>query len=87
MGIEDEIRSLKRRVDDLEGAVNVLAGQFGKVNPELAALRESTARRLDTIEGLVGNVATSLQSMNTQVWSLRDDLPHLMAEAMRKSKD
>ena len=37
MDVESEIRELKRRVGDLEGAVSLLAGQFSKVHPEVIA--------------------------------------------------
>ncbi|MGE0628209.1 MAG: hypothetical protein AB7O43_10325 [Hyphomicrobiaceae bacterium] len=86
MEFEDEIRNLKRRVDDLEGAVSVLTGQIGRVHPELVTLTETTAQRFDRIEGLVAKVASSLETVNTQVWSLRDDLPSLVLDAIRKSK-
>lgn len=84
MDVEAEIRDLKRRVGDLEGAVNVLSSHIGRVRPDLAALSAASAARFDTVEDLVGKVAARLDTLNTQVWSLRDDLPEMIATAMQR---
>jgi hypothetical protein len=86
MDIENEIIELKRRVGDLEGAVNVLAGQVGKVHPDLVALGAATGRRFDKVEDMVGRVANRLDTLNTQLWSLRDDMPDLVASAIKSTK-
>lgn len=78
MDVESEIRELKRRVGDLEGAVNVLAGQIGQVHPVLVALSKSAELRFDKVETLMVKVSGRLDLMNTQLWSLRDDLPSLI---------
>ncbi len=83
MDIEAEIRDLKRRVGDLEGAVSVLTGQFSKVHPDLLSLTTTTAARFDRVDDQVGRLVERLDLVNTQVWSLRDDLPELIAQAMR----
>jgi hypothetical protein len=83
MNIEAEIDELKRRVGDLEGAVNVLAGQLGKVHPQLSQHQQRTEERFDRIDGLVGQVVGRLDTVNAQVWSLRDDLPDLLRTALR----
>lgn len=83
MNIENEINDLKRRVGDLEGAVNVLSGQVGKVHPDLIALGNTATQRFDNVETLVTKVATRLDTLNTQLWSLRDDMPELVASAFR----
>jgi len=85
MDVEAEIINLKRRVGDLEGAVNVLAGQLGSVHPELSHLSEGTMKRLDAVAATMDRVVSRLDTMNTQVWSLRDDLPALMADALALS--
>ena len=87
MDLETEIKDLKRRVGDLEGAVNVLAGQFSKVHPGLVALTESAGRRFDSVDSLINRAVERLDTVNTQVWSLRDDLPHLVATALRQSRE
>lgn len=84
MDVESEIRELKRRVGDLEGAVNVLTGQFGKVHPEVIALGEVAARRFDTVDRAIERMVARLDTVNTQVWALRDDLPELFASAIGK---
>ena len=84
MDIETEIRDLKRRVGDLEGAVNVLTGQMRQVHPELAAMRDVATRRFDTTEQIMERIARRLDTMNTQIWSLRDDLPTLLAVTLEQ---
>ena len=86
MDIESELKDLKRRVGDLEGAMNVLTGQLGKIHPDLVALSAATNHRFDGIEGSFSRVVDRLDTMNTQVWSLRDDLPDLVAGAIRQSR-
>ena len=85
MDIEHEITALKRRVGDLEGAVNVLTGQIGNVHPDLVALSTVATSRFDKVEDLVGKVFGRMDLMNTQIWSLRDDMPELVAAALAKA--
>ena len=84
MNYEHEINDLKRRVGDLEGAVSVLSGQLGKVQPELTALGAASTHRFDKMEQLIAKTTSQLELLNTQVWSIRDDLPVLLSEALRK---
>ncbi len=85
MDIEGEIKDLKRRVGDLEGAVNVLSGQLGNVHPDLVAFKDLSVKRFDDIDGAMGRFIKRLDTMNTQVWSLRDDLPGLVGVVVLKS--
>jgi hypothetical protein len=87
MDVESEINSLKRRVGDLEGAVNVLAGHVGGVQPELLALRNLAAGHFEKVDTAMGSFVKRLDTMNTQIWSLRDDFPDLVSAAMQKAKD
>jgi hypothetical protein len=82
MDIESEIQELKRRVGDLEGAVNVLSGRLSQVHPELVSLTRAAERRFDGVESLIGDLMSRLDLVNTQVWSLRDDLPDLISTAL-----
>lgn len=84
MNYEHEINDLKRRVGDLEGAVNVLSGHLGKVQPELSAMSAANSDRFDRIEQLIGKAASQLELLNTQVWSIRDDLPELLSATLQK---
>lgn len=84
MDVESEIMDLKRRVGDLEGAVNVLTGQVAKVDPHLIALATKQEGRFDKIEDLVGRLNGRLDLLNTQLWSLRDDLPDLLRDGIKK---
>ena len=43
MDVEREIHDLKRRVGDLEGAMNVLNGNVGQLHPGLTTLTSSSA--------------------------------------------
>lgn len=81
MNVEHEINELKRRVGDLEGAVNVLSGQVGKVHPQLVSLEVTAGTRFDRVEDLVGKINGRLDLLNTQLWSLRDDLPLLLTNS------
>jgi len=85
MDIEREILDLKKRVGDLEGAVNVLTGNVSQLHPDLEALRGANQTRFDTLDHTLQRVCSHLEMVNTQVWSLRDDLPVLFNEA-RKSR-
>ena len=87
MDIEFEIRDLKRRVGDLEGAVNVLASRMQAAQPELEALRNHCNGRFDNIDTQITKVVQRLDTLNTQTWSLRDDLPEMIAAALRRSRD
>ena len=85
MDLEAELAQLKRRVDDLEGAVNVLAGQVQATRPELIALKTETMHRFDVADGQMGRIVSRLDTMSTQVWSLRDDLPLILQKALSAS--
>jgi hypothetical protein len=84
MDVELEIDDLKRRVNDLEGAVNVLSGQFGKLHPELLAVKRQNIEGFDRVETAVSRVIVRLDTINTQVWSLRDDLPGVIQGMLAK---
>ena len=87
MDIVIEIENLKRRVGDLEGAVNVLTRQLGKVHPDLVSLTETTLKRFDNVENLINRAVTRLDSVNSQVWSLRDDFPHVITAAIKAARE
>jgi predicted nucleic acid-binding Zn-ribbon protein len=86
MDIEAEIHNLKRRVGDLEGAVNVLTGQISAIQPNIVALRDQSTESFNRVEGLIGRLVARVDTLNSQVWSLRDDLPELMNAALRESR-
>lgn len=86
MDIETEILDLKRRVGDLEGAVNVLTGQLRDVHPNLVSLHSQTTERFDVVETLMGRIVSRLDDVNLQVWSLRDDFPTLVSEALNQAR-
>jgi hypothetical protein len=86
MDIETEIQDLKRRVGDLEGAVNVLTGQLRDIHPNLVTLQSQTTQRFDTVESLMGRIVSRLDDVNLQVWSLRDDFPVLVSEALDQAQ-
>ena len=83
MDIEAELKELKRRVTNLEGAVSVLAGHVGGMQPEIQALKEISVDRFDKIEDAMTRFVNRLDTMNTQLWSLRDDFPDIIGKAMR----
>ncbi|MBA4173517.1 MAG: hypothetical protein C0511_12935 [Hyphomicrobium sp.] len=85
MDVEDEIRQLRQRVGDLEGAVNLLNGQMSSLHPDLVKLNDLAVKNFDAIDVTLARFMKRLDSMNTQVWGLRDDLPQLVGEAVRKA--
>jgi len=86
MDVEREIVDLKRRVNDLEGAMNVLAGGFGQIEPRIEALKSSAVSRFDQVDTALLRVVSRLDTVNEQVWSLRDDMPVLVAQALQRSE-
>lgn len=87
MDLESEIRDLKRRVGDLEGAVGVLSGHLHNVYPELNQLKELSARSFSNLDTLMSRFVQRLDMVNTQVWSLRDDLPSLLSDALKAKRE
>ncbi len=85
MDFKAEIDDLKRRVGDLEGAVNVLSGRFGSVGPELQDVKRQSREGFDRVGVALDRVVARLDTMNTQVWSLRDDLPSLIGQLLLKT--
>ena len=86
MNYENEINELKRRVGDLEGAVNALAGRAAIAQPGLE-LREIIVQHLENIEDAMTSLVKRLDTVNTQIWGLRDDFPELLGDAMRRSRE
>lgn len=86
MDLEREILELKRRVGDLEGTLNVVTGQMGRLHPEIKDINESARLRFDGLEGIMERIFSRLETMNTQVWALRDDMPALLVEALAKTR-
>ena len=82
MDVKAEINDLKRRVGDLEGAVNVLTGQFGKIHPDILAIKREAADGFDQMNKATASVLARVDTLNTQVWSLRDDLPGMLSEVV-----
>jgi hypothetical protein len=87
MDVESEIKDLKRRVGDLEGAVNVLTGSVGTVQPDLTALKQLTITGFEKVDDTMSRCVKRLDTMNTQIWSLRDDFPELVGAALRKTSE
>lgn len=86
MDVKAEIDDLKRRVGDLEGAVNVLSGRFGSVGPQLQDVKRLSNEGFDRVGAALDRVVARLDTMNTQVWSLRDDLPSLIGPLLAQSQ-
>lgn len=85
MDIEAEIVDLRRRVGDLEGAVNVLTGKISSVQPDVAALKDLSVKRFNTIDDTMDRFVKRLDTINTMVWGLRDDLPDLLGAAVSRA--
>jgi hypothetical protein len=85
MDVNAEINDLRRRVGDLEGAVNVLSGQLGRLHPELLVVKQQSSDGFDRMNVTMERVIARLDNVNTQVWSLRDDLPSLLRDLLPRS--
>ncbi|MEM7778260.1 MAG: hypothetical protein AAF732_21975 [Pseudomonadota bacterium] len=85
MDLEAEIVELKKRVGLLEGTVASLSGQLRNLQPELLALREIGTDRFDGIDLAIDKIQRRIERVDLQVWSLRDDLPTLIADAVRRA--
>jgi hypothetical protein len=85
MDVNAEINDLRRRVGDLEGAVNVLSGQLGRLHPELLVVKQQSSDGFDRMNVTMERVIARLDNVNTQVWSLRDDLPSLLRDMLPRS--
>jgi hypothetical protein len=90
MDVAHEINELKRRVSDLEGAFGILTNQLRSVHPAVVTLREDMLGRLDRFDAVLERVdkrldgfGVRINGMELQVWSLRDDLPDLIAGAIK----
>jgi hypothetical protein len=84
MDVRAEIDDLKRRVGDLEGAVNVLSGRFAQVHPELLAFQRQNGAGFDRLGTSLDRLVARLDSVNTQIWSLRDDLPEIVKSVLAR---
>jgi chromosome segregation ATPase len=89
MDVEVEIRELKRRVGDLEGAFRVLTGQLRNVHPELQTFRLETDRHFQQFASVLNRLDERLESflsrarqVELQVWTLRDDVPEMVRVAL-----
>lgn len=87
MDVEAEIKELKRRIANLEGAVSVLAGHVGGLQPDLQTLKDISVDRFTKIEEAMSRFVNRLDTMNTQIWSLRDDFPELIGNALRRTRE
>jgi hypothetical protein len=83
MDVRAEIDDLKRRVGDLEGAVNVLSGRIGQVHPEILALKQTAGDGFNRVNVTLDRLVVRLDNMNTQIWSLRDDLPEIVKSILK----
>lgn len=94
MNVEAEIRELKKRVDDLEGAFGVLTGQVRNVYPELTHFRTEARESfagfgnvLLRVDSRLDDFLNRMGKVELQVWSMRDDLPELIRLAVDKNRD
>ena len=87
--IEAEIRDLKRRVGELEGAFTFLTQQVRAVHADLLGFRtameerfDRVEQRLDGMERRIGGVEQRLGGVEHELGSLRRDLPEIIAGAV-----
>lgn len=94
MNVEAEIRDLKRRVGELEGSFGFLTQQIkgvhrdllafqGKTEQELKEIRREMNSRFEGVDGRLGRVEGRLGAVETGLRTLRDDLPSIVADAVR----
>jgi hypothetical protein len=77
MDVEAEIRDLKRRVGELEGAFGFLTQQVQGVHRDLLGFQQQTNQRFDKVEA-------DIRGVKGDVASLRKDLPSVVGDVMRE---
>ena len=85
LDVEAEILELKKRVGVLENTVALLAGEVRNIQPEISGLRTAQVDRFDGVDAAVVKLQQRLERLDLHVWSLRDDLPHLVSDAVKKA--
>jgi hypothetical protein len=90
MGVESEIRDLKRRVGELEGTYGFLSGQLRDVHRALLGFQEQTNERFDELgahveraDGRIGRVDNRLEHFEARTEQQLDALPRALAGIVR----
>ena len=97
MDVESEIRDLKRRVGELEGAFGFLTGQVRDVHRSLLGFQEGTEERFDGLQQKVDGLDRKVDGLDRKVDGLDrrvdgldrkvDELPRALAEVVRAEFD
>jgi hypothetical protein len=82
MNVEAEIRDLKRRVSEIEGAFVFPTRQVKSVHKDLLAFQARTEQRFDKIDGRFDKVDGRLDRVEKGLRTLREDMPAIVGSAM-----
>ncbi len=85
MDVEAEIRDLKRRVGELEGAFGFRTGQVRDVHRSLLSFQEETNARFDRVDARFDRVESEVGVLKDDVRRLREDLPSIVGGAVREA--
>lgn len=85
MNVEAEIRDLKRRVGELEGAFGFLTQQLKSVHRDLLAFQEETSQSFQAVDRRFDGVDSRLDRVEKEIRDFRRDLPGIVGSAMREA--
>jgi hypothetical protein len=85
MNVEAEIRDLKRRVGELEGAFGFLTQQVKGVHKDLLAFQQKTEEGFDGMNRRLDKMDGRLDLLERGQRALRNELPKIVGDAVRSA--
>ena len=83
INVEQEIRELKARLDKHDTTLAQLTGQFEFISGQLNAMQRFMHAKFDAIDKRFDGMDKRFDKIESDVGTLREDLPGIVAEAVR----
>ena len=83
LNVEQEIRELKARLDKHDTTLAQLTGQFEFISGQLNAMQRFMHAKFDAIDKRFDGMDKRFDKIKSDVGTLREDLPGVVAEAVR----